>query len=87
VFLPELFNSLSSETREFRVKHQLNDVDDVFPEWTDGQVGVDALLHEVLELRRLNLPAHDVDELGRQFHVGLEGQVAARRALEDETEV
>ena len=84
---PQLLDGLASEARQLGVQHELDDVDDVLPVGPHCQVGVDALLHEVPELGGLDLPAHDVDELGRQFHVRLEGQVAAGRALEDEAEV
>ena len=57
------------------------------PVWPDGEVGLDAELHEGAELRRLQLAAHDVDELGGELHVGLERQVAAGRALEHEAKV
>lgn len=59
----------------------------VIPVWPDGEVGLDAELHEGAELRGLHPAAHDVDELGGELHVGLEGQVAAGRALEHEPEV
>ena len=57
------------------------------PVGPDGEVGLHAELHEGAELGRLELAAHDVDELRGELHVGLESQVAARRTLKHETEV
>ena len=73
-----MFNCLPSEARELGVQHELDDVDNVLPVRPDGQVGVNALLHEISELGRLDFSTHDVDEFDSQFHVRLERQITAR---------
>ena len=59
----------------------------LIPVRPDGEIGLHAELHEGAKLGRLELAAHDVDELRGELHVGLEGQVAAGRALKHEAEV
>ena len=56
------------------------------PVWFDGQVGVDAGLLVSLELWAVS-SAQDVDVLLNDFHVGLETDVASRRALKHEPEI
>ena len=56
------------------------------PVWFDSQVGVDAGLLVSLELWAVG-SAQDVDVLLNDFHVGLETDVASRRALKHEPEI
>lgn len=85
--IPQLFDGLSSEARQLSVQHELDDVDYVLPVRSDGQVGVNTLLHEISELRRLDFSTHDVDEFDSQFHIRLERQITARRTFKDKTEI